>query len=73
MDNETLLDFVRSELDSRKGTWPAIAKVMEPDPELCGGYYSWLTKFARGKIHDPGINKVQALADYFRGIQREAA
>jgi hypothetical protein len=51
MDNETLLEYVRSELDSRKGSWPAIARVMEPDPKLCGGYYSWLTKFARGKIN----------------------
>lgn len=71
MDNETLVSYVRCELDRRKGTWPSIAKAIEP--ENWESYYSWLTKFAQGQIADPGVNKIQALADHFRGITREAA
>lgn len=71
MDDETLLSYVRGELESRRGTWPAIAKAIEPDS--WESYYSWLTKFAQGQINDPGINKIQALADHFRGITRETA
>jgi hypothetical protein len=71
MHNESLLSFVRGELEARKGTWPSIAKAMEPGS--WESYYSWLAKMADGRIADPGINKVQALADYFRAKQREAA
>jgi hypothetical protein len=64
----TLLDFVLSELEARKGSWPDIAKAMAP--QSWKSYYSWMEKVARGQIPDPGVSKIQELADYFRGIDR---
>lgn len=66
-----ILEFVLEELDARKGTWPAISKAMEPN--AWQSYYSWLTKLAQGRIPDPGVNKIQALADYLRGVSRKRA
>lgn len=66
-----ILEFVLVELDVRKGTWPAISKAMEPD--AWQSYYSWLTKLAQGRIPDPGVNKIQALADYLRASKRRVA
>lgn len=67
-----ILEFVLLELEARKGRWPAIAKAMEP--KAWRSYYSWLTKLAQGRIPDPGVNKIQALADYLRSTkQRRAA
>jgi hypothetical protein len=37
---------------------------MQPDNP--SGYYSWLTKFATGQFPDPGIRRIEALAEYFR-------
>lgn len=62
-----ILEFVLAELDTRKGTWPAIAKDMAGDSWL--SYYSWLQKLGQGRIPDPSVNKIQALADYFRGLE----
>jgi hypothetical protein len=56
---ETLLNYVRRQLHDRKGEWPKIAKKTQLD-------YSWITKLAQGRIPDPGVNKVEKLADYFR-------
>jgi hypothetical protein len=58
--NQPLLPYVLDELHSRKGQWPSIAKNTELE-------YSWLTKLAQGRIPDPSVNKIQRLADYFRG------
>lgn len=72
MDTNTpILAFVLTELTARKGKWPAIAKDMRP--EAPDSYYSWMTKLAQGRIPDPGVNSIQELADYFRGIARERA
>lgn len=71
MEEQTLLAYVRAELEARKGQWPAISKAMAPD--AWESYYSWLCKFAQGRIPDPSVNKIQALADHFRGVEREAA
>lgn len=57
---EKLLDYVLKQLQAKKGSWPSIAKITGLD-------YSWLTKLAQGKIPDPSVNKIQVLADYFRG------
>jgi len=54
-----LLEFVRRRLESSKGTWPAIA-------EATGVPYDTITKIAQGTIEDPGVSKVQKLANYFR-------
>jgi hypothetical protein len=64
MEHETLLDFVLRELDSRKGTWRALASEMSP--ENTDSYYSWLTKLAQRRIDNPGVIQVQKLADRFR-------
>lgn len=65
---EPILQFVLAELGARKGSWRDIARALEPqDTE---SYYSWLTKVAQGRIPDPSVNKIQRLADYFRGINR---
>jgi len=66
-----IFEFVMTELDARKGAWPAIAKDIEP--EAWESYYSWLTKLAQGRIPDPSVNKIQRLADYFRGQTRATA
>lgn len=63
-----ILEFVLAELVVRKGSWPTIAKAMAPD--AWQSYYSWMTKLAQGKIPDPGVNKIQELADYLRGVER---
>lgn len=68
--DQPMLDFVLAELQKRRGTWPAIAKEIEP--ESWESYYSWLSKLAQGRIPDPGVNKIQRLADHFR-TQRQAA
>jgi len=65
-----MLDFVKQELEARKGRWPDIARAMEPTS--WESYYSWMTKLACGAIPDPGVTKVQRLADFFRGIDRAA-
>jgi hypothetical protein len=70
VENINLLDFVLAELAARKGNWPAIAKAM--DPESWESYYSWMTKLAQKRIPDPGVNKIQALADYFRADQAQS-
>ena len=59
-----ILEFVLSELAVRKGAWPSICRAIEP--EASDSYYSWLTKLAQGRIPDPGVNKIQELADYLR-------
>jgi len=71
MDDEPLLSYVLTEIEARRGAWPAIAKAIEPDS--WESYYSWLTKLAQRRIPDPSVNKIQVLADYFRGIERKQA
>lgn len=51
-----LLQSVLEELQARKGQWPALARQAGVD-------YSWLTKLAQGRIRDPGVVKIQRLAD----------
>lgn len=62
--DKPMFDYVLDELDERKGSWVNISKAMEP--ASWQSYYSWLTKLAQRRIPDPGVNKVQKLADYFR-------
>lgn len=64
-----IFELVLTELQARKGTWPEIAKAIEPDS--WESYYSWMTKLATGQIPDPGVNKIQRLADYFRGQSQQ--
>ena len=61
--NQTILQFVMQHLAERKGDWPKISKDMAP--KAWRSYYSWLAKLAQGHIPDPGVNRIQRLADYF--------
>lgn len=63
---EKLLAYVVRELQARKGEWPRIASETDLD-------YSWLTKLAQGRIPDPGVNKVERLAFYFKGARRRSS
>jgi len=56
---ESLLNFVMRELQERKGQWPSISTGANVG-------YSWLSKFAQGKIPKPGYHQVERLATYFR-------
>lgn len=60
-----LLSFVVGELKARRGQWPKIA-------EDTGIPYFTLSKIASGAIRDPGVTKVETLADYFRGSDQAA-
>lgn len=62
---EPLLDFVLTELDSRKGKRVGNLADIARDTELD---YSWLSKLAQRRIPDPSVNKIQKLADYFRAV-----
>lgn len=48
---------VRASLQSRKGDWPAICAAT-------GLSYWWLTKFAQGRIREPGLSKIERLQSY---------
>lgn len=54
-----ILDTVIDDLQRRKGDWPAIAEKADVS-------YSWLTKFAQGKINNPGIRTVDRLKTILR-------
>lgn len=56
--SQPLLESVSTELHARKGDWPQICTAT-------GLSYWWITKFAQGRIKNPGIKKIQSLADYF--------
>lgn len=56
---------VRARLHERKGHWVQIGKAS-------GVSYSWLSQFARGKITNPTINTLQAVADACEAINPEA-
>ena len=60
-----LLDYVRRKLQENRGKWPAIA-VKADVP------YDTITKIAQGQIKDPGVSKVQRLANHFRGLEATA-
>lgn len=59
MSEKTLLETVLAELQTRKGTWPVIARKTGLD-------YDWLCKLAQGQIHDPGVRKIERLQKHFR-------
>lgn len=70
MNDLPLLNYVLLELNARKGKWPEIARHMHPKKPT--SYYSWMSKLTQdGVIDDPGVKKIQALADYFRDNPRE--
>lgn len=65
MKNQTI-ETIRENLNSFRGAWPTVCSETGLD-------YSWLTKFAQGKIPNPGFIKIQALNDYFTEIEARKA
>ena len=57
--NESLLTYVLRNLEAMKGRHKEIAKES-------GVPYSTVSKIYQGITPNPGVNSVQALADYFR-------
>lgn len=57
--SDDLLAYVLAQLNARRGRWPTIA--IES-----GVPYDTITKIAQRQIEDPGVSKVQRLANYFR-------
>lgn len=55
----SIYDYVMSELESSKGTWPEVA-------EGSGVSRRTLEKIARKEINDPGVSHIEKLAKYFR-------
>ena len=62
MKTEPLLDYVLRKLDENKGRHVEISKAT-------GIPYGTLAKIAQRTTANPGVNHIQALADYFRGVE----
>lgn len=56
---QTLLDYVRKEIDAHKGMLTIVARDS-------GVPYFTIAKIAQGAVGNPRIKTVQALADYFK-------
>lgn len=59
----TFADTIREELQARKGDWPKICSET-------GISYWWLTKFAQGRIDNPGVKHLESLRTYFSEAPR---
>ncbi|QTD88901.1 hypothetical protein [Burkholderia anthina] len=59
----SLVTLIRTELLARKGDWPRISQ--ETDIS-----YWWLTKFAQGRIENPGVRVLEKLQQYFATAAR---
>jgi transcriptional regulator with XRE-family HTH domain len=53
---------VRGALERCRGTWPRIAA-------QCGVSHSWISKFVRGKIPNPGFATLQSLQRVLAGLE----
>lgn len=62
MKSETLLDYVLRNLEQNKGRHVEIATAT-------GVPYSTLAKIYQGVTPNPGVQSIQALADYFRSAK----
>ena len=51
--------YVLNKLKASIGKWPAIC-------QETGITYSWITKFAQGRIPSPGFDKIETLTHYFK-------
>lgn len=52
------ITFIQKALETNRGNWPQICAATGID-------YSWLTKFAQGKIPNPGYKMIDALGRHF--------
>lgn len=60
------LNYVRNQLQERKGSWPTISKETSVP-------YSSLAKVARGETEDPGVKMIEKLGRYLRLLERQEA
>lgn len=63
MDTAT---HIREALHARRGDWPAICA----ETKLS---YWWVTKFAQGRIGEPGLSKIERLQAYMAAHPLPAA
>lgn len=56
-----LYQFSITRLQKLQGRWPEIA-------DAVGVSYSWLTKFAAGRVPNAAYRRVAALADYLKKL-----
>jgi hypothetical protein len=64
--NETLMEQTRRMLRESGMSLPLIyAELREQGSDIT---YFWLRKFSSGKVRDPGVNKVETLNRYLRGL-----
>jgi hypothetical protein len=54
----SLITTIRSELVARKGEWPTVCRQTNLS-------YWWVTKFAQGRIENPGVRKLETLQAHF--------
>jgi hypothetical protein len=59
------IEALRAEVIARKGQWAALARV--------GGYdYSWLLRFAQGKVAEPRMRRLVAVRESLDRLPIEA-
>lgn len=56
------IDECRALLNSRKGEWPKLARSAKVS-------YSWLCKFAQGKMGNPGVRPIERLSAALRVVK----
>lgn len=66
MTTDRLDDKVRAALQRRRGEWPEVAKG-------AGVSHSWLSKFVRGEISNPGYATLRRLDGYLSPEPAKAA
>ena len=62
MKNEPILDYVLRKLAENKGRHVEISKAT-------GIPYGTIAKITQRTTPNPGVNHIQVLADYFRGVE----
>lgn len=58
---KSLHEYVLAELEAAKGTWPEVSRDT-------GISLRTIQKISSGEIVDPGITKMERLANYFRSL-----
>ncbi len=54
--SKSLIQQVHDALEARRGDWPTVS-------QRAGVSYSWLSKFVRGKIPNPGLRTLERVRD----------
>lgn len=60
----SLVTTIRNELVARKGDWPTVCRQTKLS-------YWWVTKFAQGRIENPGVRKLETLQAHFQAFPRD--